>query len=78
MKTAISLPDPLFVAAEQYAHDKGMSRSELYAHALAYFLQAHRYASVTSELNQLYAEEESSLEPALGAAQTNAVTKVDW
>ena len=78
MKTAISLPDALFEAAEQYAQDKGMSRSELYAQALAYFLHLHRYVSVTAELNQLYAEESSVLGAALTNAQTHAVTKEVW
>lgn len=78
MKTAISLPDPLFTAAEQYAQDKGLSRSELYAQALAYFLHVHRYNTVTDELNQLYATEISSINPVLGNAQTQAVTKEEW
>jgi hypothetical protein len=34
MKTAISIPDPLFAAAEQFAHDNGLSRSELFARAV--------------------------------------------
>ncbi|MFV9507021.1 MAG: hypothetical protein AB4911_20925 [Oscillochloridaceae bacterium umkhey_bin13] len=38
MKTAISIPDPLFEAAEQYAQDKGLSRSELYAKAIQHYL----------------------------------------
>ncbi|MEM6753148.1 MAG: ChpI protein, partial [Cyanobacteria bacterium P01_C01_bin.38] len=33
MKTAISIPDPLFEAAEQFAKRLGLSRSELYAMA---------------------------------------------
>jgi len=78
MKTAISLPDPLFTAAEQYAQAKGLSRSELYAQALAYFLHTHRYATVTEELDQLYAEQPSNLEPAFSKAQAQAVTKEDW
>ncbi|MBC8162765.1 MAG: hypothetical protein H7Z42_16260 [Roseiflexaceae bacterium] len=78
MKTAISLPDPLFTAAEQYAHDKGLSRSELYAQALAYFLHVHRYTTVTDELNQLYPTETSSVDPVLGNAQTQALMKEAW
>lgn len=78
MKTAISLPDPLFEAAEQYAQDKGLSRSELYAQALSYFLQTHRYATVTTELDQIYAQESSAIDPALRTAQTRAVTKEEW
>ncbi len=78
MKTAISLPDPLFAAAEQYAEEQGLSRSELYAQALAYFLQTQRYRSVTETLDRLYAETDSALDPALGTAQTRAVMHEDW
>jgi metal-responsive CopG/Arc/MetJ family transcriptional regulator len=78
MKTAISLPDPLFAAAEQFAQDKGLSRSELYARALQFYLQAHQSQAVTEALNQVYAEEDSSLDPALAAAQSHALAEEDW
>jgi metal-responsive CopG/Arc/MetJ family transcriptional regulator len=78
MKTAISLPDALFQAAEQYAQDKGLSRSELYAQALAYFLHVRRYASITDELNQVYGDESSEIDPVVANAQTRAVTKEAW
>jgi metal-responsive CopG/Arc/MetJ family transcriptional regulator len=35
MKTAVSIPDPLFEAADNLAGRLGISRSELYARALA-------------------------------------------
>ncbi|MEQ9238858.1 MAG: hypothetical protein RIG66_32775 [Coleofasciculus sp. E2-BRE-01] len=38
MKTAVSIPDPIFEAAEAMSKRLGLSRSELYARALqAYF-----------------------------------------
>lgn len=78
MKTAISLPDPLFAAAEQYAQEKGLSRSELYAQALRYYLQAHQAQAVTEALNELYAEQTSSLDAALKAAQLRALPEEEW
>ncbi len=78
MKTAISLPDPLYLAAERFAHDKGLSRSELYAHALQYYLRAHHYQGVTEALNEIYLEQPSALNPAFGAAQSRALPKEDW
>ena len=39
MKTAISIPDPLFGAAERLAKHLGISRSQLYQRALQAFLQ---------------------------------------
>jgi len=38
MKIAISIPDPIFQAAEGLAHRLGISRSELYAEALAEYM----------------------------------------
>jgi len=42
MKTAISIPDPLFDAAEDVADRLGVSRSQLYAKALAEYVAKHR------------------------------------
>lgn len=78
MKTAISLPDPLFEAAEQFAHEQGWSRSELYARALQAYLQAHRYHGITDALDQIYATEASALDPALAAAQARSLSIDEW
>ena len=78
MKTAISLPDPLFQAAEEFAHEQGWSRSELYARALQAYLQAHRYHGVTDTLNQIYATEPSLLDPAVAAAQARVLPSDEW
>jgi metal-responsive CopG/Arc/MetJ family transcriptional regulator len=78
MKTAISLPDDLFQAAERFAQDQGLSRSELYAQALAFFLQAHRYEGITKALDAVYATEESALDPALTVAQRRTLMKDEW
>jgi hypothetical protein len=78
MKTAISLPDPLFEAAEHFAHAQGWSRSELYVRALQAYLQAHRYHGITDALNHIYATESSALDPALLAAQANSLPIDEW
>ncbi len=78
MKTAISIPDPLFEAAEQFAHDNGLSRSELFARAIQLYLQTHRYHGITEALNQVYAEEANALDPALAAAQARVLPQEDW
>ena len=78
MKTAISIPDPLFAAAEQFAHDNGLSRSELFARAVQLYLQTYQYHGITDALNQVYADETSTLDPALAAAQTRALPKEEW
>jgi metal-responsive CopG/Arc/MetJ family transcriptional regulator len=78
MKTAISIPDPLFQAAEEFAQEQGLSRSELYARAIQNYLQQHRYHGITDALNQLYATEASQLDPALVAAQARILPKDEW
>lgn len=78
MKTAISLPDPLFQAAEQFAEEKGLSRSELYARAIQFYLKTYRYQGVTATLDQLYAEELSTLESGFSVAQAQILPKEDW
>jgi metal-responsive CopG/Arc/MetJ family transcriptional regulator len=78
MKTAISIPDPLFTAAEHYAQEKGLSRSELYARALQHYLNTFRDQGITEALNAVYGEEESNLESGYIAAQGQLLSKEEW
>ncbi len=55
MKTAISIHDDLFKAADVAAKRLGLSRSELYRQALVEFLEKHTYRLVTKELDAVYA-----------------------
>ena len=52
MKTAISLPDPLFKEAEAAAKDLGLSRSKLIQIALEDFLKRRREVNLTAEVNR--------------------------
>lgn len=78
MKFAISVPDPVFQAGERLAREKGISRSELYARALADYLGVHGAASITARLDALYAEQPSQLDPALAAAQQTLLIDEAW
>lgn len=78
MKTAISIPDPLFQAAEEFADERGLSRSELYSRALQFYLRMHRYQGVTEALDQIYADEDTTLDRGLTAAQSRALPQEDW
>ena len=51
-----------------------MSRSELYAVALAEYVAKHRDEEVTSKLNEVLAEESSSVDPALRTAQAKSIS----
>ena len=78
MKTAISIPDDVFESADELAGELGMSRSELYANAVAEYLAKHRAEDVTAKLNEVYAEHPSGLPPELRKAQAKSIGKSEW
>ena len=78
MKTAISLPDPLYRSGDRLAKRLGLSRSELYARALAEFLAKHQDDQITQRLNAVYAVEDGRLDPAFGKAQLEALPRESW
>ena len=78
MKTAISIPDPIFEQAEEVAKELRMSRSELYTTALREFLHEKRTAHVIERLNQVYGEESSNLDPALMSMQASSLPAEEW
>jgi hypothetical protein len=55
-----------------------ISRSELYARALAEFLKSQRDDSVTERLNDLYSRLEAKVHPGLHLAQLKAVERGPW
>ena len=62
MKTEISIPNPIFEAAQQLAQQLNMSLSELYTAALAAYVAEYQNEDVTEKLNQVYETEPSNLE----------------
>ena len=78
MKTAISLPDELFESADALAERMGVSRSELYATAVAEYLAKHRGEDVTARLNELYSDEPSGVDSKLRSAQARSLGSSEW
>ncbi|MEZ4424831.1 MAG: ribbon-helix-helix protein, CopG family [Gemmatimonadota bacterium] len=78
MKTAISLPDDLFESADALADRLGVSRSELYARAMAEYLAKHRAEGVTDQLNRVYMDELSGLPADVRRAQARSVETAEW
>ena len=78
MKTAISLPDDLFESADELAERLGVSRSELYAEAVAEYLAKHRNEDVTARLNEVYADEASGVDQTLRSAQARSLGPTEW
>lgn len=69
MKVAISLPDPLFSAAEHMAEQLHVSRSQLYAQALSEYLDKRQDAAITQRLNAVHGAAPESVDPAIKMAQ---------
>lgn len=78
MKTAISIPDQIFTAAEKTAKRLGISRSELYATAVRDYVESHVAEEITEKLNQVYATQGSALDPDLQSMQSSSLDKEGW
>jgi len=78
VKTAISLPENLFRQAEAAARQLKMSRSQLYATALAEFLERRRTNKITERLNEIYSEAPAKVDPALHSAQLKSLESESW
>jgi len=78
MKVALSIPDELFQSAEALSKRLGVSRSRLYATALADYVAKHRGRKLTERLNTVYATERSGVEPAVRRAQRRSLRSDAW
>jgi hypothetical protein len=73
VKTAISIPDEMFIRADAFARRLGLSRSELYTRALDAYLGPATDDAITAALDQVYGDEVSELDPVVRRAQIRAV-----
>jgi predicted transcriptional regulator len=78
VKTAVSVPDDLFRLAETAARRLRMSRSQLYAAALADFLTRQQTDAVTERLNEVYSRRHAKVDPVLQRAQLTSLAKDSW
>jgi len=78
MKTAISIPDPLFKAAERAAKRQKVSRSRFYSKAVAAYLRSQSDKRITEALNAVYATEDSSLDPDIARMQSFSIGREEW
>ena len=78
MKIAVSIPDDVFESAETLGARLGVSRSRLYATALADYVARHRHRKVTAQLDAVYAAEESRLDGPLRRAQARSLPRDSW
>ena len=79
MKTAISLPDHVYWAAERHAKRTRKSRSQLYAEALAEYLARHAPDAVTEDMNSVIEQlGEAGRDRFVSLATRRVLTSVEW
>lgn len=78
MKVAISVPDPIFNAAERLAKQRQMARSQLFTEALVEYVSRHGSEAVTAKLDEIYATEGSCVDGSLVRAQFAAIDHETW
>jgi len=81
MKTAVSIPTPLFKRGERLAKRLKIPRRTLYARALERYLAEMSEMSddeITKRLNEIYDHEDSELEPVLAKLQFASIPREPW
>ena len=78
MKVALSIPDELFESGETLSKRLKVSRSRLYATALAEFVAKNRGRKITERLDTVYESEDSRLPWALRRLQSRSLTREPW
>lgn len=78
MKTAISLPDQLFLKAEDLARKTGKSRSQIYQEALAEYLLRRDPDAVTEAMDKALEEIDQIADPWLSRAGNRALERAEW
>ena len=78
MKTAISIADSVFDAAERMSRRMGMSRSEFYNKAVQAYVKRLARKGVKDALDAVYSSESSTVDPLLTKMQTRSLPREDW
>jgi len=78
VKIAVSLPDDLLRVAEATARRLHVSRSELYARAIAEYLKLQQGNAITERLNDVYSRRPAKLDSGLHRAQLKSLAKDVW
>ncbi len=78
MKTAVSIPDDVFRAADRLAKRLKRSRSALYADALRAYLERRDADSITDAINRHIDAHGQPTDPGVIAQGIEILRKVDW
>ena len=78
VKASVTIPNAILKAADELAHRIGISRSRLCTLALESIVQEHDDEAITAKINEVYANESSSLDPVLESIQYPSIEKNKW
>lgn len=78
MKTAVSVPDDVFRAAEKQARRARKSRSQLYTEALSEYLARHAPDEVTEAMNRVADTVHEARDEFVSAAARRILGQSDW
>lgn len=78
MKTAISVPNPIFDEAERMARRMKRSRSELYSAALADYLARHTPDQVTEAMNRTLSALGNDVDQFIANTSRRTLERGEW
>lgn len=78
MKTAISIPDDVFEAAERWARRTERSRSQLFSDALREYLARHTSDDVTEAMNRVCIDVGVAVDEFTASAACDVLKRVEW
>lgn len=78
VKTAISIPDHLYLEAEALAMRLGFNRSQLYVKALEEFVANQEDDSVTAKLDEIASAFDTATDPALDGHGRTLIDAGSW
>jgi antitoxin MazE6 len=78
MKTAVSIPDDLYLGAERLARRTKKSRSRLFSDALREYLVHHAPDEVTEAMNRACAEAGETKDPFVSSAARRTLERSEW
>lgn len=78
MKTAVSVPDDVFQAAERHAQRARKSRSQLYSEALTEYLTRHAPDEITEAMNKVVDELPGQTDPFVAASARRVLERTEW
>ena len=78
MRTAVSIPDHVFEAAERLARRTKKSRSQLFSDAIKEYVARHAPEAVTEAMDRVCAELGNSKDEFVAAAAHRILERSEW